>query len=104
MLRRYRDVGAALLLLPMKDPHRVGKEDVLVVGVDVERIVVEHVRRRVDMRVRMCERRSDRHGIAVVVDDVLFVPLEREHRDTALVQLLVDVRDEREDVQVARYI
>ena len=47
------------------------------------------------------ERRSDRHRLAVVQDDVLLVPLEREPPDTALARLLVDdVRDEREDLQV----
>ena len=38
----------------------------------------------------VCERRSDRHRIAVVVVDVLFVPIEREHPDAAHAQLLVD--------------
>ena len=42
----------------------------------------------------VCERRSDRHRLAVVVDDVLFVPFERKAPDTTLEQRLVDdVRD-----------
>ena len=101
MLRRYRDVGAALLLLPMKDPHRVDKEDVLVVGVDVERIVVEHVREHGGVRIRLCERRSDGHSLAVVVDDILLVARERGSSDTALAKRLVDdVEDEREVIHV----
>ena len=50
----------------------------------------------------VCERRSDGHHLAVVVDDVLRVPLEREPQDTALEQHLVDVRDEREVFHVTR--
>ena len=49
----------------------------------------------------VCERRSDRHRLAVVMDDVPLVLLEREHQDTALEQCLVDgIRDERELLQV----
>ena len=43
----------------------------------------------------------DRTDIPVVVDDVLPVPIEREHSDTALEQLLVDdVRHIRQVLQV----
>ena len=60
----------------------------------------EHVCERVDVRV-VCERRPDRHRLAVVVDNVMLVPIERKRPDTALAQRLVDdVRDEREDLQV----
>ena len=45
----------------------------------------------------VCERRSDRHRLAVVVDDVLLVPLEREPPD-APEQLLVD--DAQEELEV----
>ena len=62
----------------------------------------EHVCERVDVRV-VCERRPDRHRLAVVVDNVMLVPIERKRPDTALAQRLVDdVRDEREVIQVAR--
>ena len=51
----------------------------------------------------VCERRSDRHRLAVAVDGVMLVLLEREHADTALVQFLVDdVRDERDVLHVTR--
>ena len=49
----------------------------------------------------VCERRSDTHRLAVLVDDILLVPLQREHPETTLAQLLVDgVRDEREVLHV----
>ena len=53
------------------------------------------------MRVRPSKRRPDRHRLAVVADNGLLVHIEREPKDTAVVQLLVDhVRDEREVLHV----
>ena len=49
--------------------------------------------------VNLCERRPEGHSLAVVVDDVMLVPIEREPKD-ALVQLLVDDWDEREVLHV----
>ena len=51
----------------------------------------------------VCEHRYDGRCLAVVVDDVMLVPLQREHPDTALEQHLVDgVGDEREVLHVTR--
>ena len=53
------------------------------------------------MQICLCECRSDRHRLAIVVVDVMFVPLEREPKVTALARL-VDDRDEREGLHVIR--
>ena len=62
---------------------------------------MEHVREHGGVRIRLCERRSDRHRLVVVVDEVLLVARERGSSDTALAKRLVDdVEDEREVLQV----
>ena len=78
VLRKPRDVDA--VLLPKKDLRRVDNEEVLVVRADVERLVKEHVRGHADVRVRLSERRFDRHHLAVVVVVVLFVRLKENHQ------------------------
>ena len=49
----------------------------------------------------VCERRFDGHHLAVLVEDVRFVPLEGEPHDTILAMPLVDdVRHKRQVLQV----
>ena len=50
VLRKHRDVDA-VSLFPKKDLRRVEMEEVLVVGVDVERLVREDVCEDVDVRI-----------------------------------------------------
>ena len=77
-VRDNRDVDA--VPLHKKDLRRVDNEDVLVVRVDVWRFIKGHVREHGDVRICLCECLSDKHHPAVVVDDVLLVPLERKHQ------------------------
>ena len=98
VLRQHRDVDA--VLLPKKDLRCEDREDVLVVRVDVRCLVKEDVREHVVLRVGLCERRFDRHRLAVAVDYVMLVPLKENPQDAPLEQLLVDLRDGREVLHI----